>query len=173
VTQSTGYECQNGILGEYFVYKLLQNSLSYFGPDNWTSELRGGVPDFQDYVGSSVADFKYEDCEGELTNLLYGAERKEAWRDQWPTYHLEVKATSGKMAQQYAFHMSRRQVETALYLTSRDPDSIPKEIYVIFRVYDVRASLPSYIVYTDPHRLLHDGDLRIVSDVDVLPTEGG
>lgn len=56
-----------------------------------------------------MADFKYPDCEGVLTALFYGDEIKEAWKNHWPTFYLEVKSTSG--GRHEPFHMSRAQVE--------------------------------------------------------------
>lgn len=61
------------------------------------------------YAGPSLADFKYTDCQGVLTGWLYGNETKEAWEDNWPTFHLEVKSTSGGEGE--PFHMSKAQID--------------------------------------------------------------
>ncbi|KDQ14779.1 hypothetical protein BOTBODRAFT_340753 [Botryobasidium botryosum FD-172 SS1] len=159
------------ISAEYFAYNVLK-FLPQFGPKNWTSELRGEVKEFDGYQGKAVADFVYEDSEGALTNMLYGAERKQAWRNQWPTYHLKVKATPGQMGQQYVFEMSRDDIEAASrHSTYRSVGTVPREVYVIIRVYDAEGTAPSYRIYPDPLLLLRKGELRIVSDVGILPME--
>ena len=81
-----------------------------FGPDNWTSGLRGEVPGFAHYEGPSVADFIYPDTDGVLTALWYGGDVKDRWMGAWPTYHIEVKATS--MSAGEPFHMSQAQLNT-------------------------------------------------------------
>jgi len=87
-----------------------------------------------------------------------------AWKDHWPTFHLEVKTTSGVRAA--PFHMSQAQVEHALHLTRDSTSAPPKELYAIIRVSNIRNS-PEYIIYPDPHKLFHEGDLRIASDVEI------
>ena len=64
--------------------------------------------DFAPYSGQSVADFAYDDSEGALTRLLFGADRMESWRDRWPKYYLEVKASSGSA--DLPFHVSAQQL---------------------------------------------------------------
>ena len=92
------------------VFRLLQHALGPdFTEDNWTSELRGLVPGFSPYLGTSLADFRYADTSGVLTNLWFGTKQKKAWKDRWPTYHLEVKTTSGGVNE--PFHMSSAQLQ--------------------------------------------------------------
>jgi hypothetical protein len=81
-----------------------------FGPDNWTSELRKEVEGFTPYLYESIADFTYLDYQGALTDMLYGEFQREMWKDQWPTYYLEVKSTS--CGHREPFHMSRKQIDT-------------------------------------------------------------
>lgn len=66
-----------------------------------------GIPP---YRGKSIADFVYNDHNGTLTALLYDDDQRNAWKDQWPTYYLEVKSTS--RSQKEVFHISGPQVET-------------------------------------------------------------
>lgn len=68
------------------------------------------MPGFMPYTGDSIADFVYLDIKGALTGLLYGQDQRDAWKDRWPKFYLEVKSTS--RAQRDIFHMSRNQVET-------------------------------------------------------------
>ncbi|KAI0037353.1 hypothetical protein FA95DRAFT_1578894, partial [Auriscalpium vulgare] len=87
-----------GVAGELFVFKVLRGLLgSSFGPDNWTSELRG------------QADLTYEDINGNLTAFWY-LEKVEAWRDHFPMFHIEVKATTG--SENEPSHLSRRQMSS-------------------------------------------------------------
>ena len=55
----------------------------------------------------------------------------------------------------------------SLNLTTRGLESIPEEVYVLFRVCEVRTPAPSLVVYVDPHRYFCDGVLQIVTDVEV------
>lgn len=91
------------------VYNMLTRDLPDFGPDNWTSELRGRVPGFQPYKDpqAAVADFYYHDSQGALTALWWGTEKNE-WIDRWPVYHIEVKTTFDDTAK--SFHMSKSQL---------------------------------------------------------------
>jgi len=58
------------------------------------------------------------------------------------------------------------QIQHAFNLTIHESVSPPKELYIIFRVSNVRES-PTLTMYPDPHRLLFTGDLRIASEVEV------
>ncbi|TFY59488.1 hypothetical protein EVJ58_g5746 [Rhodofomes roseus] len=101
----------NGIMGERYAYEVLRKLLGpNFGPDNWTSELRGQVPGFTHYEGDSLADFRCPDDDGILTRLWYGGEVKQRWQSDWPTYHIEVKSTS--RSSEEPFHMKRVQLRT-------------------------------------------------------------
>ncbi|KAI0052020.1 hypothetical protein FA95DRAFT_1533561 [Auriscalpium vulgare] len=153
-----------GVAGELFVYNMLVNALGLsFGPDNWTSELRGQVPGFLPYQGQSLADFTYRDVYGTLTAYWYGMEKMGAWRGHWPMFHIEVKATSG--AENEPFHMSRRQMNTALMLTERGLSQIPTDVFVVVRVWGLGSPSPGFQVYTDPHWGLSSGHLVIASDL--------
>lgn len=139
------------------------------------------------YEGPSLADFKYSDCEGILTTVLYGEETKTAWASTWPTYHIEVKSTS--RSQSEPFHLSRTQMEhvsvilgsniylanfeaeQALHLSYRSTTIPPKDIYVIARVSQVRTT-PAYSLYCDPHILFYKGALRVASSIEVSGVKG-
>ena len=66
--------------------------------------------DFPPFTGTSVADFTFRDTHGILTAILFGPAQASSWRAKWPTYFLEVKATSG--AQSEPFHISFIQLST-------------------------------------------------------------
>jgi hypothetical protein len=92
------------------VFKTFSRDLPGFGPENWTSELRGLVPGFLPYEAPAIADFTYHDAYGVLTSLWFGPQTAEAWSGRWPLYHVEVKSTSGAATE--AFHLSSRQLDT-------------------------------------------------------------
>lgn len=73
--------------------------------DNWTSKLRGRVPDFDAYDGRARAAFTYKDIQGKLTKDLYGSDTWADWDSSWPTYHLDVKTTDG--SSKTSFRMTR------------------------------------------------------------------
>ncbi|KAH9838232.1 uncharacterized protein C8Q71DRAFT_906078 [Rhodofomes roseus] len=161
------YQIVNGILGERYAYAIFSKLLgSSFGPDNWTSELRGQVPGFTHYEGGSLADFRCPDDDGILTGLWYGGEVKRRWQFEWPTFHIEVKSTSGSGEQ--PFHMKRAQLRTALQLTgqSESLESPPRHVYVLMRVFNIRTR-PGYKIFLDPHRCVYKGGLVIESDVEI------
>ncbi|THG99605.1 hypothetical protein EW026_g2765 [Hermanssonia centrifuga] len=155
-----------GILGEIYVYYLLSTNLPGFDANNWTSNLRRHVRGFEPFNGSSLADFTYSDRFGVLTSILFGQECKDSWMNEWPTYHLEVKTTSGPF--QVPFHINKHQMATAASMSIRD-STIPRDIYVLLRVYSIRSG-PSLKMYPDLYRALHDGHLQIVSDVEMAIT---
>ncbi|KAF7971375.1 hypothetical protein HWV62_21338 [Athelia sp. TMB] len=185
--QITGDHILNGVLGESFIYSTFLKELPGFGPENWTSEWRAHYPEMEPYDGPSLADFKYHDCEGVLTTVLYGEETKAAWASTWPTYHIEVKSTS--RSQSEPFHLSRTQMEhvsvilgsniylvdfgaeQALHLSYRSTTIPPKDIYVIARVSQVRTT-PAYSLYCDPHLLFYKGVLRVASSIEVSGIKG-
>ncbi|KII91731.1 hypothetical protein PLICRDRAFT_173538 [Plicaturopsis crispa FD-325 SS-3] len=166
----TEFDRENGIRGECFIYAMLRDvyKLPNFDENNWTSELRGCVPEFrpQEPNFKALADFEYADTRGILTGILYGPDRRVAWKDCWPVYHLEVKSTSG--AARLPFHMSAHQMDIALNLATRASDVIPAQVYVLLRVSGVRSPQPSLAIYVDLFNALHNGELRIVSDVQVV-----
>ncbi|KZT00825.1 uncharacterized protein LAESUDRAFT_687552 [Laetiporus sulphureus 93-53] len=166
VAPSTASDRVNGILGELYVYELLRELIGLdFDEENWTSELRGEVHDLAPFSGDALADFRYKDSSGILTGLWYGEKIRTAWAGMWPTYHLEVKATSGSARER--FHVSQRQLDAAQHLTSLSDSSgiIPTDVYVIILVTGIRSASPSHMVFIDPHRCIYHGDLLIQSDV--------
>ncbi|KAJ7032739.1 hypothetical protein C8F04DRAFT_645308 [Mycena alexandri] len=161
-TQATSAQLLNGVLGEYFIFEILQKSLPNFALDNWTSELRGNMPGFSPYNSSSVADFRYSDTAGVLTRLLFGDVVRQKWAARWPEYHIEIKSTSDSRSE--AFHMSAHQLQTASHFTL-PAQGIPAAVYVLVRVWNVRSTSRSYSMHPDPHRLFYTGGVKIVSDV--------
>jgi len=81
-----------------------------FGPENWTSLSRDQVSGLAAYRGPRrVTSFYYPDKHGILTSMVYDEERREAWTDKWPTYHLAVESTSGRASD--PFYMNQALIE--------------------------------------------------------------
>lgn len=56
-------------------------------------------------------------------------------------------------------------------MTLREPNAVPREIYVLARIWSVRSENVGNIrfkMYPDPHRMLYDRALKVVSDVEVV-----
>ena len=66
-----------------------------------------GFPPFDD-EREAIADFKYLDHEGVLTQVLFGPKTRGEWSGRYPTYYLEVKASSGPVEE--PFHISASQL---------------------------------------------------------------
>ncbi|KAI0316835.1 hypothetical protein OF83DRAFT_1172518 [Amylostereum chailletii] len=159
-----------GLLGEYFVYQLMSQELgpTLFGIQNWTSNLRSFIPGFPAFNGDAPTDFTYADRTGALTEMWYGEEMKQAWHGRWPTYHLEVKSTTGAIGE--PFHVSQRQISAALKFTQRDLDCLPTDVFVLIRVSGLSTTgpNPSFAVFCDLHRCLYRGELHFASDVHMM-----
>ncbi|KAJ7125259.1 hypothetical protein C8R44DRAFT_980460 [Mycena epipterygia] len=167
---ATPAEYVNGVLGEFFIFETLKKMLPHFTIDNWTSELRGEIPGLPPYPppADSVADFRYSDTEGILTNILFGNATFNAWAERWPEYHIEVKSTSA--SEETPFHMSARQLRLASQYTLPAVPAegqVPTEMYVLTRVWNIRST-PSFTFCPDPHRRIYTGGLRIVSAIEAV-----
>lgn len=60
-------------------------------------------------------------------------------------------------------------------MTLRDPNTVPvpHEVYVLARIWSVQSENVGNIkfkMYPDPHRMLYDRALEVVSDVEVVLT---
>lgn len=56
-------------------------------------------------------------------------------------------------------------------MTLRDPNTIPREVYVLARIWSVQSENARNIKFKmcpDPHRMLYDRALKVVSDVEVV-----
>jgi len=89
-----------------FDFLSIELGLPNFTVDNWTSELRNGIPDLPPFVGISYADFRYHDLTGELTRQLLPHQPE--IHGATPEIFIEVKATTG--TQDEIFHMSPLQL---------------------------------------------------------------
>ncbi|KAH9928331.1 uncharacterized protein B0H18DRAFT_1118012 [Fomitopsis serialis] len=160
----------NGVLGEVYVFHMLQRILGPgFTENNWTSELRGQVPGFSPFNGPSIADFQYKDKDGVLTDLWHGKKQRKSWKGRWPTYHFEVKTTSGAASE--PFHMSYAQLQAARQcsIAARASHGVPQDVYVIIRVSEIKSAQPKHDIYLDPHKWFYEGGLVIRSDIEASP----
>ena len=88
---------------------------------HWTSNLRGWARSFDaykalsDYTLTEVSDITYSDVDGHMTTWLisHGFAKAKGWR-KFPTYHIEVKTTTGACGE--PFQMSQYQVNLVRYL---------------------------------------------------------
>lgn len=56
-------------------------------------------------------------------------------------------------------------------MTLRDPNTVPREVYVLARIWSVQSENAGNIklkMYPDPHRMFYDRALEVVSDVEVV-----
>ncbi|KAH8077516.1 hypothetical protein BXZ70DRAFT_962644 [Cristinia sonorae] len=146
--------------GEFFVFEGLRSNLPGFGVNNWTSILRGRIPEFEPFRGTGRAAFTYKDDQGKLTEFLYGSATREEWAPDWPTYYLDVKTSQSSMGDN--FTLSRNQCIIAAELTIANPHVAPKEVYALVRVADIKQSTRSFRILPDPHRLLYDQQIKLV-----------
>ena len=171
-TTFTGTEDEkSGKMGEYFVFKLLENHAGpTFGFLNWTSELRHQiVEEFGEWQreepDKEYADFTYTDTSHDLTYWLreQGVPGALDWFVERPTYHIEVKSTSGPC--DLSFHMSKLQMKEARRMSSKERaegENGALDIYLLFRVYNLaRAADTRFEIKADPWRLLTEEELDV------------
>ncbi|KZT36781.1 hypothetical protein SISSUDRAFT_1049430 [Sistotremastrum suecicum HHB10207 ss-3] len=150
----------SGICGEYFIYKVFSNVLPGFDASHWTSDIKGKIPGMAPHGTTAPADFEYRDAHGVLTRHIFGQEIMDAWKDRWPTYYMEVKATTQDLQEKLS--MSKAQVQFASQCTLSRAGDPPGAIYILIRVWKVLRD-PQWKLYVDPHTLLYTGELEIVS----------
>ncbi|KAH8735731.1 hypothetical protein BGZ61DRAFT_84622 [Ilyonectria robusta] len=150
-----------GAAGELYVFELLKSlepALPALSTANWQSTIRNYaavLPDYADIQpaqGREASDITYHDTEGAFTRLLinrgYLGSR---WEARTPTYFVQVKTTTGPC--NTPFYMSKSQ-----YKRMYDHHgSGGKEIYVIFRVFNVDKQSVGLKIYMDP--VLLEGSL--------------
>ncbi|KAN0099174.1 hypothetical protein V8E51_012949 [Hyaloscypha variabilis] len=155
-----------GLLGETFINDWISRELSndWDPTRHWTSRNRNTVYPESPFRGNEgdYADFTYADTHGEFTRLLarHGFIHNVApWFSSPPTYHLEVKSTTGSCLD--PFFMSNNQVEKAQSF-SFDENTIPENVYVVIRVYNLdRPMTPGFTVYLDPWAMYMKSELRL------------
>ncbi|OQE11913.1 hypothetical protein PENFLA_c069G02111 [Penicillium flavigenum] len=159
-----------GAAGELYVFELLARlnpALTDWSERNWQSTIRRYVtvhPDYADmepWYGRETADLTYDDRAGEFTALLIdrGYLDAEEWADKRPKYFIEVKATTGPLS--HPFFMSKYQYKRMRVIHNRNDYS---EVYLIFRVFDIRGDNLGMSVYFDPEQLRLDGGLLFTGE---------
>ena len=161
-----------GLQGEYFTYRMLKAILgdNFHAATNWTSELRQcagqGFSAWQPAPGEEDAsDFTFYDKEKVLLKWLLEREINVPgiWQQKPLTFHIEVKGTTRSCDE--IFHLSRLQKMKAARLTapSDSDESVPEDLFVIFRVYKLSTDLdgePGLQIYIDPFKLFEEGVLQ-------------
>ncbi|KAI8206278.1 hypothetical protein K4K52_003257 [Colletotrichum sp. SAR 10_76] len=149
-------------MNEYF-----KKRISDWDPNlHWTSKLRveKGYSDFEGDE-SKTADFTYMDEEGRMLPVMGLPSPAQDWGDKHITYHIEVKGTV--LGNSEPFHMSQHQMDLALKYSK----AVPKDIYVIARVYHLRA-ITRVRFYIDAWRYISAGRLKLRSEgYEVTPAE--
>jgi hypothetical protein len=158
-----------GIWGEAAVFNILQD---IFGPaideSAWTSELRHHVqghtvwiPDEPDTLYS---DFTILDRTGTLSRWMvaHDVEVPPHWTSHYGDdvlYHIEVKSTAKDFAEE-PFLMSHLQMDKAREVSeswAKKTKKNAREVFVIFRVYEVESETPGLEVYCDPWGMVQRG----------------
>jgi len=158
-TQSrTNADIVNG-LGEYYAFVHLKANLPEFTVDCWTSELRGKVYKETPFSGEARASITYHDVRGKLTAALYGLRIKDAWGPEWPTYHMDVKTTTGGLER--PVDMTDKEFSVAAEMSIIDPSVVPTDIYAVVRVTHLKLSTRKIRIFPDIHRLLYDRKVQV------------
>ncbi|CAG8933967.1 unnamed protein product [Penicillium salamii] len=165
-----------GAAGELYAFELLccmDPSLTNWSHRNWQSTIRHYVTIHPDYAtmvpwyGRETADIVYDDTESAFTSLLidHGYLQADEWEDKRPKYFIEVKTTTGPLGT--PFYVSKRQFERMGAMHERGDHS---EVYLIFRVFDIRGPNIGMCVYFDPEQLRLDGELLFTGEAwSVIP----
>ncbi|KAJ3536592.1 hypothetical protein NM208_g6651 [Fusarium decemcellulare] len=143
-----------GAAGELYVFELLKNlrpGLPGFSQGNWQSSIRRYVSAHPEYTDighwghKETSDLIYDDVEGVLTELLIdnGYLERNFWEHKRPSYHLEVKTTTGPLG--VPFYMSKKQYRL-MHACRNDTD----KIYVVFRVFEVDNAIVNLRLYVNP-----------------------
>ncbi|EMC91365.1 hypothetical protein BAUCODRAFT_152628 [Baudoinia panamericana UAMH 10762] len=148
-TEADEYQLAIGSAGELFVFNLLAEHFEV-KIDSWTSDVRmqHGHPDFEDFEGF-YSDFTITNgttCD----RIAYwlgetGCEAASQWMGKDVTFHIEVKATSGRREE--PFLISPNQFNQARQWHESNAD-----VYIILRVYDLQSS-PQVCAYVDPYAM--------------------
>ena len=190
ITSSTtrrdySYEDILGACGERTVFNLLKDILGdSIDEDIWTSELRHRASNFKQWIPEDpsipYSDFTVPDAEGLLAAWMQemGVDMPATWREQSGrkvlfVYHIEVKSTTKSASE--PFFMSHLQMDRCKEMAegvepessgrSGSNGSASKEVYVIFRVYDVDADntvafkQPGLEIYCDPWTMIREAKL--------------
>ncbi|KAF5006291.1 hypothetical protein FDECE_7322 [Fusarium decemcellulare] len=164
-----------GAAGELYVFELLKNlrpGLPGFSQGNWQSSIRRYVsvhPEYTDighWGHKETSDLIYDDAGGVLTELLIdnGYLERNVWEHKRPSYHLEVKTTTGPCG--VPFYMSKNQYRL-MHACRNDTD----KIYIVLRVFEVDKTVVNMRLYVNPaaqeesnHLVFTEGTCRFCKD---------
>ncbi|KAF1808780.1 hypothetical protein P152DRAFT_452583 [Eremomyces bilateralis CBS 781.70] len=159
-----------GAAGELFMFEWLKSlQLPNFGLESWQSRIRNLVRSHYDYTALTnwslpeTSDIVYEDYKSKLTGLLIanGYLRSDIWAREQPKYHIEVKASTGRLTT--PFYVSRNQYDLMMD-TTLPTDSASGRVYILARVFNLGQSDMRLKLYLDPNRLEREARLRFRSD---------
>jgi len=162
-----------GIWGEEAVFNILQDIFgAAIDESAWTSELRHHVQGHKIWVPEDpdmlYSDFTVYDRTGTLSNWMVdnGVEVPPHWKShddgEHVLYHIEVKSTAKEFADD-PFLMSHLQMDKARELSELSTKKNPREVFIIFRVYDVESERPGLEMYCDPWGMVQAGGLNCVT----------
>jgi hypothetical protein len=155
-----------GIWGEEAVFNILKDIFgATIDESSWTSELRHHVQGYKVWNPEDpnmlYSDFTVLDRTGNLSTWMVANDIKvpPTWnRHDDVLYHIEVKSTAKEHADD-PFFMSHLQMDKAKEMSESTAQN-PREVFVIFRVYDAESELPGLAVYCDPWGMVQRGELH-------------
>lgn len=181
-----GPDTELGYLGEKFIVEMLKDKLLDFDKEtHWTSKLRRyeNSPELPNYNKSEETDVTYPDTHGYLSRLLRSMTQGQvpSWLEDAcapecaarPTYWIEVKTTAGSC--KTPFFVSEHQYDlvgleyiptsqkfrrtNAVQMKTMSGD-IPRNVYVLLRVFNIEEPAPGIRAYLDPWSESQNGGLR-------------
>jgi hypothetical protein len=156
-----------GICGEQAVFSILKDVFgTAIDEAVWTSELRHHVDGYKRWVPEDqttlYSDFTVSDEHGTLTSWMIENDVSvpNDWLGAKLRYHIEVKSTAKTIDD--PFFMSHLQINKARDLAEkrRSSNDDDKDVFVIFRVYDVDGPEPGLEVYCNPWKMIKEGMLN-------------
>ena len=160
-----------GAAGELFVFETLKKHISKFALEHWQSRIRGEVGIHADYANlrpwdrPETADCVYTDSTGRLWRFLkdngFGGlpvglddEAKfGAARFQPLEYFIEVKTTTKECGTRFFMSKGQRKRMEAMRVSA---SAVPKQVYVIFRVYELTSNDIGVKIFVDPCRFVNN-----------------
>ena len=160
-----------GAAGELFVFETLKKHISEFALEHWQSRIRGEVGIHADYANLrswdrlETADIVYTDSTGRLWRFLkdncFGGlpvglddeEKFGAAPVQPLEYFIEVKTTTKECGTRFFMSKGQRKRMEAMRVSA---SAVPKQVYVIFRVYELTSKDIGVKIFVDPCRFVNN-----------------
>ena len=160
-----------GAAGELFVFETLKRHIPGFGLEHWQSTIReevqilGDYANMQSWRGRETADLVYTDLTGSLWRFLkdncfgglpVGLDDEEQFgtaRVQPLEYFVEVKTTTKECGTRFFMSKGQRKRMEAMRVSA---SAVPKQVYVIFRVYELTSNDIGVKIFVDPCRFVNN-----------------